>query len=94
MKAQMFNERFWIRETDSSKLRYMFLKLLKKSGFKILGYKEHFFKPYGYSLIVLLSESHFAIHTFPEENKTYCELTSCVLDQFNNFLEHLNVEKV
>lgn len=51
--------------------------LLLQSGFKICGYIEKAFKPYGYSGTWLISESHLAFHTFPEENKTYVELTSC-----------------
>ena len=43
---------------------------------------EHYFTPYGYTALFLLAESHFALHTFPEENKTYIELSSCVKKGF------------
>lgn len=39
----------------------------------------------------LLAESHFAIHTFPEENKMYIEISSCVKMYFDNFLTQLEV---
>ena len=37
----------------------------------------------------LLAESHFAIHTFPEENKMYIEISSCVKKYYDNFLKQL-----
>jgi len=33
-----------------------------------------------------LSESHFAIHTFPEENKFYWELSSCIEQKYVDFI--------
>ena len=42
-----------------------------------------------YTSLYLLGESHFAIHTFPEENSTYIELVSCVKDKFDNFLKNI-----
>ena len=39
--------------------------------------------------LFLLSESHFAIHTFPEENTTYIELSSCIKLPFDNFIKSL-----
>ncbi len=39
----------------------------------------------------LLAESHFAIHTFPEENKMYIEISSCVKKYFDNFLAELEI---
>nr|DAO98746.1 MAG TPA: S-adenosylmethionine decarboxylase [Caudoviricetes sp.] len=35
----------------------------------------------------LLTESHFAVHTFPEFGKTYIELSSCNPDFFTKFIE-------
>lgn len=47
---------------------------------------EHHFSPQGYTALWLLSESHFAVHTFPEFGRTYIELSSCNLDFYLNFL--------
>jgi len=90
MKAQIFNHSFWITETNPEILKKKYIKLLKDSGFGILDKIEYHFKPFGYTLLVLLSESHFALHTFPEENKTYIELSSCVEKQFDDFIKKLN----
>lgn len=90
MKAQIFNYSDWIKETEPDKLKNYYLDILVESGFGIINQIEYFFKPYGYTLLVLLSESHFAIHTFPEENKSYIELSSCVEIPFNLFLAAIN----
>ena len=42
-------------------------------------------EPEGYTALWLLGESHFAIHTFPEEQKTYIELSSCNLEYYEFF---------
>ena len=54
---------------------------------------EHSFQPQGYTAIWLLAESHFAIHTFPEENKTYIELSSCNRTMYHAFLKELALYK-
>ena len=89
MKAQMFNHSEWIEETNPFELRRKFDKILKDSGFTVLNYSEYHFEPFGFTSLYLLSESHFAIHTFPEENKTYIELSSCIEKQYINFMENL-----
>lgn len=89
MKAQIFNYKQWIKETNPEKLKQKYKKLLNDSGFGIIDVIEHYFTPYGYTLLILLSESHFALHTFPEENKTYIELSSCIEKPFNKFKNNL-----
>lgn len=85
MTAQMFNFNLWISDVDKFKLRDKFNKILTDSNFGIISFVEYSFSPYGYTALWLLSESHFAIHTFPEHNKTYIELSSCVEKPFNDF---------
>jgi S-adenosylmethionine decarboxylase len=53
------------------------IELLKKTGFTVLESIDHEFSPQGYTLVVLLSESHFAIHTYPEFSSIYFHLYSC-----------------
>ena len=83
----MYNYQYWLNETNEKILKEKFTNILLKSGFNILDITEHYFKPYGYTALFLLSESHLAIHTFPEENKTYIELSSCVKEYYDNFLK-------
>ena len=86
MKAQMFNWRGWVAETDARKLKEHYFNALLESGFKVIGEVEHYFEPQGYTVLFLLAESHFAIHTFPECQRTYLELSSCVERQFRKFV--------
>lgn len=89
MQAKIYNYQSWIAETNPTELKEKFESLLNQAGFGILQVVEHNFKPYGYTALFLLSESHFAIHTFPEENTTYIELSSCVKNQFDTFIKLL-----
>ena len=77
MKAKIFNYSKWIKETNPAQLKEKFDKLLKDSEFNVLNFQEHHFEPEGWTGLWLLAESHFAIHTFPEEGKSYIELSSC-----------------
>ena len=74
-------------ETNPQKIRQTFDELLRKAGFTILGIRAHHFQPQGYTALWLLSESHFAVHTFPEFGKSYIELSSCNLEYYQRFLE-------
>lgn len=87
MKAQMFNYSEWIEETNPYELRKKYNIILKESGFGVLSFVEYTFEPEGYTALWLLSESHLAIHTFPEENKSYIEISSCIEKQYNNFIK-------
>ncbi|MEM7107074.1 MAG: S-adenosylmethionine decarboxylase [Bacteroidota bacterium] len=93
MEARIYNHSEWIRDIRNERLKKNFREILTKSGFGLLNHMEHHFKPQGYTCIWLLAESHFAIHTFPEENMTYIELSSCNKDMYEQFLVHLEVYK-
>lgn len=86
MQAKIWNHRQWVNETDPDTLRAFYDKTLREAGFKVLACSDHHFEPQGYTALWLLSESHFAVHTFPECGRSYIELSSCNLDFFNHFL--------
>jgi S-adenosylmethionine decarboxylase len=90
MKAQMWNKNGWIKEVDPSSVKNKFSELLSMAGFDILNFQEHYFEPQGYTALWLLGESHFAIHTFPEDDKSYIELSSCNEEYFIYFIEQLS----
>lgn len=77
MKAKIWNTSGWINHADADYLKTVFNEILENSTFKILNYSENRFNPYGFTGLWLLSESHFALHTFPEHDLTYIELSSC-----------------
>lgn len=84
-EAQIFNFQHWITECNPTILKKMFQEKLEKSGFTIINFSEHHFENQGYTCFWLLAESHLAIHTFPEENKAYVELSSCSEDKLKCF---------
>ena len=90
MKAKIHHYSDWVNETNPSKLKAQYTKLLKASGFTVIEVVEKHFKPYGYTALYLLAESHLAIHTFPEQQTTYIELSSCVQKPFYNLIKQIN----
>ena len=62
---------------NNKKLEQILLKALKKDKFRILGKVTHQFQPRGYTLVILLAESHVSIHTYPEYNSLFFYLYSC-----------------
>ena len=83
--THIYNFRAWIELSDPDSLKSTFKDFLHRSDYVILNFTEHYFKPYGYTCIWLLCESHLALHTFPEESKTYVELSGCSLEKNNVF---------
>lgn len=45
--------------------------------FKVVGKAEHKFEPQGLTLVYILSESHFTVHTYPEHNYISLDLYIC-----------------
>lgn len=89
MKAQIWNTRGWVNETNPDKLKEFYSELLALSQFDILAFSEHHFKPAGWTGLWLLGESHFAIHTWPEDGASYIELSSCNPEYQNYFTSNL-----
>lgn len=89
MKAMMYNFNTWINYRDETILVREFERLLVNSGFTIVNKVEHFFEGQGYTGLWLLAESHFAIHSFPEEDKVYIEISSCVKEYFDRFVKEI-----
>ncbi len=90
MEAKIDEHSRWIKETDPDKLKDLFEKMLIQAGFGILNFSEHYFSPQGYTGLWLISESHFAVHTFPEESTTYIQLSSCNSEMFVDFIQLLD----
>lgn len=85
MQAKIYNFADWIAETQPEILTPLFDEMIALSGFTVLDTIEHHFEPQGFTKLYLLAESHFAIHTFPEEGKTYIELSSCNFPMYLRF---------
>jgi S-adenosylmethionine decarboxylase len=89
MKARIWNIKGWIEETSPEALMELFEPMLTKAGFTVIHITQQHFQPQGFTSLFLLGESHFALHTFPEETTTYFELSSCVEEPFKRFVKLL-----
>ena len=89
MKAKMYNYKTWIKYKDEKIISIEIENMIKESGFTIIDKIEHYFPKQGYTGLWLLAESHCAVHSFPEEEKIYIEISSCVKKYFDKFVKDL-----
>lgn len=65
--------------------------ICESAGLTIVKRVDHRFSPIGYTLVCILSESHLAIHTWPEYNTIHIDLVSCkkiMQDAFDNIVQN------
>lgn len=62
---------------NSKKLEDFLLQALQEENFTIVEKVSHTFQPHGHTIAILLSQSHVAVHTFPEYGALYFSLYSC-----------------
>ncbi len=63
--------------TNIENLQEEFLGAIEASGATILSYIDHRFESDGLTLVVLLSESHASLHTYPEHRACFIDLFTC-----------------
>lgn len=69
---------------NKPKLKDKLIKLVKQSGLGIVGNCFYKFKGRGVTGIVLISESHVSIHTWPEKNNSLTlDIYTCNVTQNN-----------
>jgi len=85
LNADIYNYDVWLPFTDSIRLITELGALLEEAGFTIVNFIEHQFPVEGFTCVWLLSESHLAVHTFPMDDKSYIQLSSCSLEKKNKF---------
>lgn len=76
-KANIYHFEKWVSLTKPKVLKNTLEQLILKSGFSIVNFMEHHFPVEGYTCVWLLAESHLAIHTFPNQQQSYIQLSSC-----------------
>jgi len=86
-ETKIYNFRFWIKLKDEKEISPHLEKMLREAGYGIVGFVEHHFHPQGYTCTWLLSESHCALHTFPEEGRSYVELSGCSEEKSQHFID-------
>ena len=70
-------------------LKLMCKNICIENNFTILGEVDHEFHPQGCSFVLLLSESHLSVHTFPERNYLAFDLYTC--RQYENNSVYINI---
>ena len=72
--------------------------IINDLGLNVVKNLSHMFTPKGVTLVYILSESHLAIHTWPELGTIHVDLVTCSLrtqEEFEKSLKHsLSVYKV
>ena len=86
MDNLIYNFTAWVDECSPAVLHAELDRMVVQSGYNVLNKMEHHFEPQGYTCLWLLAESHLAVHTFPENGKTYIELSSCNKEKNENFV--------
>jgi len=83
---------------DTERIKSLILEAIRLSEATILNYCEHKFEPQGYSIVVLIGESHASIHTYPEDKGVFIDYFTCGKIKTNIFkeyiLKNLNVTQV
>ena len=78
------------------------IKATKASNATIISHNFHKFSPYGVSGVVVIAESHVAIHTWPEYNYAAVDIFTCgdtidpwvIQEHLKEFLESKNVSSM
>jgi len=63
-------------ENVNSMMRIL-VRAAELAGMKVVGVKPHKFNPHGFTGVVLLAESHIAIHTYPEDEYAIIDILAC-----------------
>lgn len=85
--------------SDTQKLGEKLSQALKTDKFDVLDKVSHAFTPQGFTIVILLAESHVAVHTYPEYNSLYFNLYSCRGEKdgektYEEFKKYLKPESV
>jgi spermidine synthase len=65
------------KDYETSFYEKIIYKIAKAAKVEILNVSSHKFEPQGFTLVALLSESHFSFHTFPEKGVISFDFFTC-----------------
>ena len=65
----------WV--SQSVHLERIMIRIAEKCGFTVVSRAFHQFEPHGTTGVLVLSESHFSAHTYPEHNRIYLDVFCC-----------------
>ncbi len=76
---------------EAAYLEQVMIDATKLSGATIIQPLFHQFSPQGVSGVIVIAESHFAIHTWPEHGYTAIDLFSCSNFNYKAALNHIRI---
>jgi S-adenosylmethionine decarboxylase len=65
----------WVSKAEH--LEKVMNRIAERCGFTVVGRSFHQFEPHGTTGVLVLSESHFSAHTYPEQNRIYIDVFCC-----------------
>jgi S-adenosylmethionine decarboxylase len=65
----------WVSKAEH--LEQVMNRIAERCGFTVVGRSFHQFEPHGTTGVLVLSESHFSAHTYPEDNRIYIDVFCC-----------------
>lgn len=78
------------RLTDSGEVEQAFREAARRSNATIVNSLFHYFNPHGVSGVVVIAESHFTVHTWPEHGYAAIDFFTCSDDvDIDIAVEHL-----
>ena len=83
-------EGVWVSRANH--LERIMNRIAERCGFTVVGRSFHQFEPHGTTGVLVLSESHFSAHTYPELNKIYIDVFCCS-PNFDTELTSLVIEE-
>ena len=78
---------------DERRMLNVLLEACQAAKATVLRYTSHHFHPAGFSAVVVLAESHAAIHTWPEDGKALVDYFSCALNPRMDDFEQALIEQ-
>ena len=81
---------------DNNKVWNELLLTAHKANLTILTTAKHDFYPQGFSGVIIIGESHVAIHTFPESRQAWIEIATCseTDEDVKRFIERLTLSSI
>jgi len=62
---------------DAKQVEEIFIRAAKESGATVIGSDFHYFEPQGVSGFVVIAESHFSVHAWPEHDYAAVDIFTC-----------------
>jgi len=66
-----------VRVSKSDHLQTIMFRIAEKCEFTVVSHAFHQFEPIGTTGVLVLAESHFSAHTYPEHTMVYIDVFCC-----------------